>query len=147
MTKWSFFFSGPHMEVPRLRVQSELQLPAYTTAIATPDPTRVCDLYHSNTGFLTHWVRVGDPTHILMDTSRIHNLLSHNGSSSDHFWSNFCFHRIDFDVDVAHFHRLICINIYFSSPTPISPIFRNGWICVCNFIQMEAMFVFHYPSL
>ena len=32
---------GPHllhMEVPRLRVASELQLPAYTTATATPDP-------------------------------------------------------------------------------------------------------------
>ena len=28
----------PHMEVPKLGVQSELWLPAYTTAIATPDP-------------------------------------------------------------------------------------------------------------
>ena len=36
-----FCFSGLHlwhMEVPRLVVQSELQLPAYTTAIAMPDP-------------------------------------------------------------------------------------------------------------
>ena len=33
-----FFFVGPrlwHMEVPRLGVESELQLPAYTTATAT----------------------------------------------------------------------------------------------------------------
>ena len=35
-----FFFLGPqvrHMEVPRLGAESELQLPAYATATATPD--------------------------------------------------------------------------------------------------------------
>ena len=45
------FFLGPHpwyMEVPRLGVESELQLLAYTTAIATQDPSRVCDLHHSS---------------------------------------------------------------------------------------------------
>ena len=34
-----FVFSGPHlrhMEVPRIGVQSELQLPAYTMAMADP---------------------------------------------------------------------------------------------------------------
>ena len=31
-----------HMEVPRLGVKSELQLPASITAMATPDPSRVC---------------------------------------------------------------------------------------------------------
>ena len=38
---------GPHMqhmEVPRLGVKSELQLLAYTTATATLDPSRICDL-------------------------------------------------------------------------------------------------------
>ena len=33
---------------PRLGVESELQLPAYTTAPATQDPSRVCDLHHSS---------------------------------------------------------------------------------------------------
>ena len=37
-----------HMEIPRLGVQLELQLPAYTTATATQDPSRVCDLHHSS---------------------------------------------------------------------------------------------------
>ena len=37
-----------HMEVPRLGVQSELQLPAYTTATATPDLSRICNLHHSS---------------------------------------------------------------------------------------------------
>ena len=43
-----FCFLGPHlrhMEVPRLGVQSKLQLLAYTTATATQDPIRICDLY------------------------------------------------------------------------------------------------------
>ena len=35
------------MEVPRLAVESELQLPAYTTATTTQDPSHVCDLHHS----------------------------------------------------------------------------------------------------
>ena len=50
-----FFFSsvllGPHlqrMEVPRLGVQSALLLPAYTTATAMQDPSRICDLHHSS---------------------------------------------------------------------------------------------------
>ena len=34
------------MEVPRLGVESELQLPAYTTATATWDPRHVCHLHH-----------------------------------------------------------------------------------------------------
>ena len=46
-----FCFLGPHpwhMEVPRLEVQSELQQPTYTTATATPDPSRVCNLHHNS---------------------------------------------------------------------------------------------------
>ena len=54
---FSFFvFLGPHpqhMEVPRLGVKSELQLPAYTTATATQDPIQVCDLCHSS---WQHWI-------------------------------------------------------------------------------------------
>ena len=36
------------MEVPRLGVKLELQLAAYTTAIAMQDPSLVCDLHHSS---------------------------------------------------------------------------------------------------
>ena len=46
-----FCFLGPHlqhMEVPRLAVKSELQLPAYITATATWDPSHVCDLHRSS---------------------------------------------------------------------------------------------------
>ena len=50
------------MELPRLGVESELQLAAYVTATATPDPGHFCDLHttaHGNTGSLTRWVRPG----------------------------------------------------------------------------------------
>ena len=43
-------YLGPHplhLEVPSLGMKSELQRPAYTTAIATPDPSHICDLHHS----------------------------------------------------------------------------------------------------
>ena len=51
---WVYFFPlffGSHlqyMEVPRLGVKSELQLPAYTTATATSDPSCVCNIHHSS---------------------------------------------------------------------------------------------------
>ena len=50
---FSFFvcFLGPnpqHMGVPRLGVQLELQLLAYITVTAMPDPSRACNLHHSS---------------------------------------------------------------------------------------------------
>ena len=36
------------MEIPRLWVESELQLPACITARATPDPSRIWELYYSS---------------------------------------------------------------------------------------------------
>ena len=36
-----------HMEVPRLGVKLELQLPAYTTTTAMPDLSHTCDLHSS----------------------------------------------------------------------------------------------------
>ena len=63
-----------HMEVPRLGVQSQLQLPAYTTATATSDPSCVCGLHHS---LWQHWIlnplsEARDRTCNLMVPSRIH---------------------------------------------------------------------------
>ena len=68
-----FFFSflGWHlqnMEVPRLGVKFELQLPAYATATATQDPSRICHQHHSSQQrrILSE---ARDWTHILMDIS------------------------------------------------------------------------------
>ena len=54
-----FVLLGPHpqhMEVPRQGVESELQLPAYTTATATPDPSASATYTtaHGNAGSFTH---------------------------------------------------------------------------------------------
>ena len=46
-----FVFLGPHLwhvDVPRLGVQSELLLPAYTTVTATRYPSHIYDLCHSS---------------------------------------------------------------------------------------------------
>ena len=48
-----FFFSFlglnlQHMEVPSLRVKSELQLSAYTKTTATKNLSCVCDLHHGS---------------------------------------------------------------------------------------------------
>ena len=42
-----FFLHLRHMEVPRLGVKSELELPACTTATMKPVLSYVCDLHHS----------------------------------------------------------------------------------------------------
>ena len=57
-----------HMEIPRLGVESELQLPAYTTATATLDPSHICDLHRSSQ---QRWIlnplsEARDQTRILM---------------------------------------------------------------------------------
>ena len=56
-----------HMEVPRLAVESELQMPAYATI--TQDPSWVCDLHHSSQEcqILITMSEAMDLTHILMD--------------------------------------------------------------------------------
>ena len=70
------FFGGPHlwhMEVPRLGTELELQLPAYTTAIAMPDPSHVWDLHHRSEQcqILYTLSRARDRTCILMDNSKV----------------------------------------------------------------------------
>ena len=70
-------FSGPHLQhmaVPRLGVESELQLLAYTTATATQDLSHVCDLYHSSRQcrILNSLSKARDGTCILMHASQTH---------------------------------------------------------------------------
>ena len=61
------------MEVPRLVVKSELQLPAYITATATPDPSCICDLHSSSRQLwiLNSLNEARDGTFILMYPSRV----------------------------------------------------------------------------
>ena len=73
----SFVFLGlhpRHVEVPRLGVESELWPRASTTATATRDLGRVCDLHHSSQQcqMLNPLSKGRDPTCILMVPGRIH---------------------------------------------------------------------------
>ena len=66
-----FFLSGLHlwhMEVPRLGVEWQLQLPAYATATATQDPSHVCKLQHSS-----QQCQIPDP--LVEDRDRTYNLM------------------------------------------------------------------------
>ena len=62
------------MEVPRLGVESKLQLLAYTTATITQDLSHVCYLHHSSRKrqTLNPLSKARDQTCILMDASQIH---------------------------------------------------------------------------
>ena len=86
-----FDFLGPHlryMEVPRLGVESELQLPAYTTATATRDPSCICNLYHSS-------------RQCRMDSSQVPDPLSHNGNSLPVFLSSTIFNWIIITITIT----------------------------------------------
>ena len=61
------------MEVPRLEVESEQKLLAYTSATATWDLSLVCNLHSSR----QHWIlnplsEARDWTFVLRDASQIH---------------------------------------------------------------------------
>ena len=75
------------MEVPRLVVESELQLPAYTTTTATQDPSHICDPHHSSQ---QHQIpdplsEARDQTCILIDTSWIPFLCATTGTPVQNF--------------------------------------------------------------
>ena len=89
-----FFFPGLHlwhMKVLRLGDESELQLPAYTTA--TQDPSCVCNLHHSSwhSRFLNPLSEARDWSHVLMDTSWVCYCWAWMGTLrcyfNLHFWS------------------------------------------------------------
>ena len=66
------------MDVPRLGVESELQLPDYTTARGTPDLSPIFGLHCSlqKRQILNPLSEAKDRTLILMDTSQFLNPLS-----------------------------------------------------------------------
>ena len=62
-----------HMQVSRLGVKMELQLPVYATGTAMLDPSHVCNLYHNSRQHQIHNLlrEARDPTCGLMDASQI----------------------------------------------------------------------------
>ena len=81
------------MEVPRVGVEFELQLPASATATATWEPSCICSLHcslwqHQNRNSLS---KARGQICILMDTSWVLNWLSHNGNPQANFFFFFFF--------------------------------------------------------
>ena len=83
--EWSFLFFFlwlhlQHMTVPRLWIESKLQLQAYATVTATWDPSHVSDLHHCSRQqrILNPLSQGRDQTHILMNISQVCNPLNNN---------------------------------------------------------------------
>ena len=78
-----------HMEVPRLVIKSELQLPSFITAGATPDPSHLCDLHHSSRQcqILNPLGKARDQTRDLMVPSQIRFCCSTTGTPSLTFFN------------------------------------------------------------
>ena len=80
-----------HTEVPRLGVESELQLPACTTTPQQCQIQATCVTYTTADGHarsLTHWTRSGIEPTSLWRQHCILNLLSHNGYSLYTYYLN-----------------------------------------------------------
>ena len=73
------------MEIPKIGVESERPLPAYATAMAMATRDQSC-IYGLCCSLQQCWLlnppsEARDQTHILMDSSRVLNTLSHKGNS------------------------------------------------------------------
>ena len=125
-----FFFSFFHAHgiwmFPGSQARSQIRaaVPAYATAIATWDPNYICDLHCSSWQhqILNALSEARDWTCILMDTSRVLNLLSHNKKSE--YRISFTFLEFDFCLwihkgpfpDVCPFqgtHLMVFFNLLF----------------------------------
>lgn len=85
-------FLGPHLwhrEVPRLGVESELQLLACTTATAVLDQSCIFDRHHSSgkAGSFNPLSEARDRTRILMDISRVSTGAATGTPSSSVQWA------------------------------------------------------------
>ena len=83
-----FFFTflglhSEHMEVPKLGVQSELQLPAYTTSTPTQDLSHICNFHRSSQQcqILNPLSEARERTHVLMDPRWVCSPLGHERNS------------------------------------------------------------------
>ena len=88
------------MEVPGLGVELELQLPAYTTAIATWNLSCICSV----SWILNPLSKARDQIRIFMDISWVLNLLSYNGNSSNPFANHYSL--LVQLVSLQHFHSI-----------------------------------------
>ena len=127
-----FFFNGPTCSIwkfPGLGVELVLQLPAYTTATATPDPSRIWNLCHSLQQALTYWVRPGIEPTFSQRLCQVRNPSNHRGN----FCTLFCVWLLCWCdslmlLQVAVVHLLICMIIFIMYKYYIIFIISSGVI-------------------
>ena len=105
-----------HVEFHRLG-ESELQLPVYATATATPDSSRICDLPHSLQHWSSnHWVRPGIKPTSSGTLCPVLNLPSHNGNSSCPLGlvTEICTHYVPHSEFVISSFNIICFSALIS---------------------------------
>ena len=142
MVFFFFFFLWPHLwhvEVPMLGSNWSYSCQSMATAAAMYDPSCIFDLRYSSR---QHQIcnplsRDRDQTCILMDTSWVLNLLSHNGNF--HIWIIFRCSFIYFTV--------ICIFWYISSGIQlkqITDIYVEKWNCwATEYVILFCLFLFY----
>ena len=100
-----------HMEVPRLGVEWELYLLAYTTATAMSDPSHICSLHHSSQ---QHWIlnpliEARDQACNLMVPSQIHFYCAMMGTPEHVFIFAVTFIFLRNTFETVFFRYNICI--------------------------------------
>ena len=96
------------MEVPKLGVESDLHLLAYTTATATQDPNHFCNLYHGSQQhrILNLLSKARNQTQVLVYISQVLNPLSHSRNSPNPVFQHAALSNI------PNFSLLVCYLIY-----------------------------------
>ena len=144
---------GAHLqplEVSRLGVESELPLPACTTATATAVSalSHICHLHQSlwQHRFFNLPREARDQTHILMDTSPVLNPRSHDGNSRAR---SCAVHSVGLDkwlMPRSHCHNrlqrvlaaLMSLRSAGSAPQPLIPFVSPRFCLLQNVVELEA---------
>ena len=137
-------FLGPHpqhVEIPRLGIQSELQLLAYTIATAMPDLSPVCNLHHSSgqCWILNPLSKAGDGTRNLMVPSWIRFCCATMGTPFFSFFK--LFESLYFRNVFVFFNSLICYLLISNLNTPIFLGILPSLFCLPSFF----LFCLIYP--
>ena len=126
------------MEVPRPGVELELQLPAYTTAMAMPDLSHVWELHHSS---WQHWILnplsgARNETWIFMDTGQVHFCWATMGTPSNHlhFVNIFCAcSSKDIYIDLHPITTVLLMTFSHSGSWEVIPFVKQLLGCVLTF--------------
>ena len=120
------------MEVLRLGVESELQLPAYVMATAMPDLSCLCNLHHSSRQLqiLNQLSEARDRTWVLMDSSQVRYHWATTGTPGGWLWKEDKRVRMSCLLSSAFLSELM---LWFLASTPVC------WADVISWLQKTVI--------